>query len=86
MATIEKCAEAPSVLHQCGRAIPIPSRVVLCCLGLCFLFTAAVAQQNPPPKIIALRASRMLDVNSGSMVHDAVILIRMKRLRPPGLP
>lgn len=84
MATIEKSAEAPSVLHQCGRAIPIPSRVVLCCLGLCFLFTAAVAQQNPPPKIIALRASRMLDVNSGSMVHDAVILIQDEKITAAG--
>ena len=84
MATIEKCAEAPSVLQQCGRAIPIPSRVVLCCLALCFPFTAALAQQNPPQKIIALRASRMLDVNSGSMVRGAVILIQDEKITAAG--
>ena len=48
------------------------SRVMFLGLAVCFLCVALSAQQNVPPKIIALRASRMLDVNSGSMVHNAV--------------
>jgi imidazolonepropionase-like amidohydrolase len=61
-----------------------PSRATLSCLALCFLFTSAGAQQNAPPKIIALRASRMLDVNSGSIVHDSVILIQDEKITAVG--
>ena len=44
--------------------------LALCFFAFLFLRRAAGAQQNAPSKIIALRASRMLDVNSGSMVRD----------------
>jgi imidazolonepropionase-like amidohydrolase len=44
----------------------------------------ASAQQNAPPKLIALRASRMLDVKSGSMVHDAVVLIQDEKITAAG--
>jgi imidazolonepropionase-like amidohydrolase len=44
----------------------------------------AGAQQNAPPKIVALRASRMLDVKSGSMVHDAVVLIQDEKITAAG--
>lgn len=84
MATIEKSAEARRVLHHRCGALKEPTRGVLFCLSLYFLLTAAVAQQNPPPKIIALRASRMLDVNSGNMVRDAVILIQDEKITARG--
>src|SRR5271167_3906355 len=70
-----------------GSGFMSPSRDRLLCLAfcfLCFLFAAAGAQQNPPPKIVALRASRMLDVNSGSMVHEAVILIQDEKITAVG--
>jgi imidazolonepropionase-like amidohydrolase len=51
--------------------------------ALC-LFCTAAAQQNAPPKIIALRASRMLDVKSGSIVHDAVVLIQEEKITAVG--
>jgi len=62
----------------------LPSRVIFLSLALCFLFAAAGAQQNPSPKIIALRASRMLDVNSGSIVHDPVVLIQDDKITAAG--
>jgi imidazolonepropionase-like amidohydrolase len=44
----------------------------------------ASAQQNAPSKIVAVRASRMLDVNSGSIVHEAVILIQDEKITAVG--
>jgi len=61
-----------------------PGRAVFLSLAVCFLFTTTVAQQNAPAKIIALRASRMLDVKSGSMVHDAVLLIQDEKITAAG--
>jgi imidazolonepropionase-like amidohydrolase len=61
-----------------------PSRVVFLSLALCLVCTAAGAQQNAPAKIIALRASRMLDVKSGSMVRDAVVLIQDEKITATG--
>ncbi|MGC1434298.1 MAG: amidohydrolase family protein [Terriglobales bacterium] len=66
-----------------ARAMP-PSRVIFLSVALCFLFAMASAQQNAPPKIVALRASRMLDVNSGSMVREAVILIQDEKITAVG--
>jgi hypothetical protein len=67
-----------------GSGFMSPSRAMFLSLALCFLCPAASAQQNAPPKIIALRASRMLDVNSGSIVHDPVILIQDDKIRAAG--
>ena len=61
-----------------------PSRVVFLSLALCFFCTMANAQQNAPSKIVAVRASRMLDVNSGSIVHEAVILIQDEKITAVG--
>ena len=61
-----------------------PSRAVFLSLAVCFLFATAGAQQNVPAKVIAVRASRMLDVNSGSIVHDAVILIQNEKITAAG--
>ena len=61
-----------------------PGRAVFLSLAVCFLFAMAGAQQNAPAKIIALRASRMLDVKSGSMVHDAVLLIQDEKITAAG--
>ena len=61
-----------------------PSRAVFLSLAVCFLFATARAQENAPAKIIALHASRMLDVNSGSIVHDAVILIQDEKITAAG--
>jgi imidazolonepropionase-like amidohydrolase len=61
-----------------------PSRAIFLSLALCFLFAMAGAQQNAPQKIVALRASRMLDVKSGSMVHDAVVLIQDEKITAAG--
>jgi len=61
-----------------------PSRAVFLSLTLWFLCVAAGAQQNAPSKVIALRASRMLDVNGGSIVHEAVILIQDEKITAVG--
>jgi len=61
-----------------------PSRVVFLSLALCSFCTMANAQQNAPSKIVAVRASRMLDVNSGSIVHEAVILIQDEKITAVG--
>jgi imidazolonepropionase-like amidohydrolase len=62
------------------------SRICLVFLSfaLCLSSMTAGAQQNAPPKVIALRASRMLDVKSGSMVHDAVVLIQDEKITAAG--
>jgi imidazolonepropionase-like amidohydrolase len=61
-----------------------PSRAAFLSLAVCFLFAMANAQQNPAAKIVALRASRMLDVKSGSMVRDAVVLIQDQKITAAG--
>jgi imidazolonepropionase-like amidohydrolase len=68
----------------CGIALKSPSRATFLGFALCFLCLAAGAQQNAPAKIIALRASRMLDVKSGSIVHDAVVLIQDEKITAAG--
>lgn len=73
---------APAAVRSTG-VIP-QSRVIFLSLFLCFLFATASAQQSAPPKIIALRAARLLDVNSGSMVRDAVILIQDEKITAAG--
>ena len=61
-----------------------PIRAVFLSLALWLLCLLAGAQQNPPSKIIALRASRMLDVKSGSIVHDPVVLIQDDKITAAG--
>jgi imidazolonepropionase-like amidohydrolase len=60
------------------------SRAVLLSLALSFLLTTVGAQQSLPPKIIAVRASRMLDVKSGSVVPNAVVLIQDDKITAAG--
>ncbi len=60
------------------------SRAVFISLALCFLLTTVGAQQSPAPKIIAVRASRMLDVKSGSVVPNAVVLIQDDKITAAG--
>jgi|HubBroStandDraft_2_1064218.scaffolds.fasta_scaffold07099_4 imidazolonepropionase-like amidohydrolase len=60
------------------------SRAVFLSLALCFLLTTAGAQQSPPSKVIAVRASRMLDVKSGSDVPNAVVLIQDDKITAAG--
>src|SRR5580704_9498291 len=67
-----------------GSGFVSPSRAMILSLALCFLCLAAGAQ-NAPPKIVALRASRMLDVKSGSIVHDPVILIQNENITAAGV-
>jgi len=45
-------------------------------LLLCCLFSSADAQDRSQPKTVAVRAARMLDVISGQLVSNPVILIR----------
>jgi imidazolonepropionase-like amidohydrolase len=70
---------APAVVR--GASVMRASRVILL---LYVLFATATAQQVALPKIVALRASRMLDVNSGSMVRNAVILIQDEKITAAG--
>jgi imidazolonepropionase-like amidohydrolase len=64
--------------------IPL-TRVIFLSLAVYLLSAMASAQLSAPPtRIIALRASRMLDVNSGSMVRDAVILIQDEKITAAG--
>jgi len=67
-----------------GGGFMSPSRAMFSSLALGFLFMTASAQQNAPPKIIAIRASRMLDVRNGSIVHDPVILIQDEKITAAG--
>ena len=60
------------------------SRAVFVSLALCFLLTTVRAQQSPPSKVIAVRASRMLDVKSGSVVPNAVVLIQDDKITAAG--
>jgi imidazolonepropionase-like amidohydrolase len=60
------------------------SRVVFLSLVLCFLLATVGAQQSPPSRVIALRASHMLDVKSGSVVPDAVVLIQDDKITTAG--
>jgi len=60
------------------------SRAVFVSLALCFLLTTVRAQQSPPSKVIAVRASRMLDVKSGSDVPNAVVLIQDDKITAAG--
>ena len=60
------------------------SRVVILSLVVCFLLTTVGAQQSPPSRVIALRASHMLDVKSGSVVPDAVVLIQDDKITTAG--
>jgi imidazolonepropionase-like amidohydrolase len=60
------------------------SRAVLLSLALSFLLTTVGAQQSLPPKVIAVRASRMLDVKSGSVVPNAVVLIQDDKITAAG--
>jgi len=73
---------APATVR--GIALKSPSRTILLGFALCFLCLSAAAQQSAPSKIIALRASRMLDVKSGSMMHDAVVLIQGEKITAAG--
>ena len=60
------------------------SRVVFLSLVVCFLLATVGAQQSPPSRVIALRASHMLDVKSGSVVPDAVVLIQDDKITTAG--
>jgi imidazolonepropionase-like amidohydrolase len=60
------------------------SRAVFVSLALCFMLTTVRAQQSPPSKVIAVRASRMLDVKSGSDVPNAVVLIQDDKITAAG--
>jgi imidazolonepropionase-like amidohydrolase len=64
--------------------VVLPSRAVFLSLTLFFLFSMAGAQQNAPSKIIALRGSRMLDVKSGIVVRDAIVLIQDDKITAAG--
>lgn len=61
-----------------------PRRAVFLSVVSCFLLTTVGAQQSPPSKVIAVRASRMLDVKSGSVVPNAVVLIQDDKITAVG--
>jgi imidazolonepropionase-like amidohydrolase len=44
----------------------------------------AIAQTNTRPKLIAIRASHMLDVKAGSTISNVVILIEEDKIRAVG--
>lgn len=48
------------------------------------LISATVGWSRPGERVVALRAGRMLDVKSGKMVRDAVILVRGNRIEAVG--
>jgi imidazolonepropionase-like amidohydrolase len=59
------------------RALPLSSLIfAFCCSGS--------AQTNAPPKIIAIRASHMLDVKAGREISNVVILIEEDKIRAVG--
>jgi hypothetical protein len=56
------------------RALPLSSLIFAFCYS-------GSAQTNAPPKIIAIRASHMLDVKAGSAISNAVVLIEEDKIR-----
>ena len=60
------------------------SRAVFLSVVFCFVLTTVGAQQSPSSKVIAVRAARMLDVKSGSLVPNAVVLIQDDKIMAAG--
>lgn len=55
-----------------------------CLVFFLALSLLAAAEENKPPKIVAVRASRMLDVKSGTIVRNAVVLITGEKITEAG--
>lgn len=61
---------------------PALARCLLCAAVL--LFGSLAAAQSPAAKIIAIKAARALDVRTGAMVNNAVIVIEGERIKAIG--
>jgi imidazolonepropionase-like amidohydrolase len=59
------------------RALPLSSLIFAFCYS-------GSAQTNAPPKIIAIRASHMLDVKAGRAISNTVVLIEEDKIRAAG--
>jgi imidazolonepropionase-like amidohydrolase len=67
------------------REVPLrPSRAVVFCFCLAASWILATAQQDTSPQAIALHAARMLDVKSGSIVRDPVVVIEGDKITAVG--
>jgi imidazolonepropionase-like amidohydrolase len=55
-------------------------------LSICLAVSCALApaQQDSPPKAVALRAARMLDVKSGTIVRDPVVVVEGEKITAAG--
>jgi hypothetical protein len=57
---------------------------ILAALALCAASAAAAPDPAPPPKIVAVKAGRLIDGLGGAPVRDAVILIQGDRITAVG--
>jgi imidazolonepropionase-like amidohydrolase len=60
------------------------SQTLTLLLSICALFAVARAQTPAAPKRVAVRAARMLDVRSGKVVANAVVLVENGRVQSAG--
>jgi imidazolonepropionase-like amidohydrolase len=63
------------------NAIPVRLRVAL---PLLLLACASTAAMPPPVKVTAIKAARMLDVRSGAVIDNAVVLVNGERISAAG--
>ncbi|HEV2801474.1 MAG TPA: amidohydrolase family protein [Pyrinomonadaceae bacterium] len=66
-------------------SVLLPTLALLSAFVLLVVASAQTPQQTPPaPKRTAVRAARMLDVRSGQVVRDAVVIIENGRIQTAG--
>jgi imidazolonepropionase-like amidohydrolase len=65
-------------------AITLPFRRAAALPVLLLACSAAVAADTPPPQVTAIKAAHMIDVRSGAVIDDAVVLIAGERITAAG--
>lgn len=65
-------------------AITLPFRRAAALPVLLLACSAAVAADTPPPQVTAIKAAHMIDVRSGAVIDDAVVLIAGERISAAG--
>src|SRR5207245_8461072 len=77
-----------------NERIPVLRRTSFLCLPLAFCASVSAAQQQPPTQTSVIHAGKLLDVDSGRLLPNQMILIRGGKIEavgehlaiPPGAP
>jgi imidazolonepropionase-like amidohydrolase len=64
--------------------IPVLQRISFLCLLLAFCASASTGQQPPPAQVSVIRAGKLLDVDSGRLLTNQMILIRGGKIEAVG--